>query len=73
MMCMMSFVFMPHNATRSVSGGVMITMVSRNSTGNAKWLRAICQLEEGTERASSIFPVQNLSQDVMSVEMLHKA
>ena len=53
MMCRMSIVFVPPNATRSVSGGVMITVFSRNSRRNAKWLRPSCQVEEGTEHVSS--------------------
>jgi hypothetical protein len=46
-------VFVPPNATRSVGGGVMITIFSRNSRRNAKWLSASCQVEEGTEHVSS--------------------
>ncbi len=45
--------FVPPNATRSVSGGVLITIFSTNSTRNAEWLRASCQVEEGTEHVSS--------------------
>lgn len=35
MMCRMKIVFVPPNATRSVSGGVMITIFSRTSAESA--------------------------------------
>jgi hypothetical protein len=70
---MMSFVFMPPNATRSMSGDVIQWSAGTVEETQSGYAPVATGGGDGACVCPVKLPVQNLPQDVMSVEILHKA